>query len=279
MLNLCSKIFFFIFVYTLCSQEFEGKNELRILYTGNMGFLLETNGKSVMFDGLHEFYKSDFAYPDSGFAKQLILGESKGFAKVDLLLISHMHKDHFSTKYSVDLLRENNRAYVLGSEQIVESIGSILNSNDTNLKKRIHEVRYSDKISGFKRYGIFVEATKCVHAGGIKQSKIKNITYLVHLDKYKILHVGDTSWDNLKKPLNSLKATEKNIDIAILPYWILSDKHSNEFIKKLLNPKKIIASHIPPYYSEEEFENLKQQFEDIIVMRKIGDIIKYTKQL
>ena len=266
---------FFLLIGSLVGQESKiNESELKILYTGNMGFLFQSSGNAVVFDALHDKYGEAYAYPKSEMVDKLIKGTYKNFSAINVQLISHMHGDHFSAKYSLNLLKTNTKVHVMGSQQIISSIWNEGSNFKRDLKQRMKTISYDYKINEFKKDKVHIKAVKCKHAGN-RHKKIQNTAYLVNLNGYNILHVGDTSWENLKKPLEILEVAKIKLDIIVLPYWMLYDDKSNDYLEKIVKPNKVLASHIPPSFTEKKFINLLKQNRKIIVIKEIGDVYKY----
>ena len=85
---------------------------------------------------------------------------------------------------------------------------------------------------------------------------IQNLGHIIELGGKKFLHVGDAELSDAV--FGRYKLNEAGIDVAILPYWYLLTADGRAAVKKLINPKQIIAVHIQPLEAEQVIERLKK---------------------
>jgi L-ascorbate metabolism protein UlaG (beta-lactamase superfamily) len=78
---------------------------VEIMYVANEGVLLSTGGKRVLIDGLHREYKTYPTLPEP-YLGQIEKAQAP-FDKIDLILVSHAHRDHFDPE-SVGVHLKNN---------------------------------------------------------------------------------------------------------------------------------------------------------------------------
>nr|WP_299486652.1 MBL fold metallo-hydrolase [uncultured Allomuricauda sp.] len=249
-------------------------NGLTISYIGNMGVLIASDSNAVLIDGFHKNYKPDYAYPSESTVQKLIDGDYKNFKTPDIALVTHHHKDHFDADYYQKFMRENPNSLVVASQQVNDLIRKNLD-NEANLSSILKQVPYNDEEYSLNHKGVNIKAFKCPHVNPLRHSSVQNLAYLISIDNYSILHLGDSNWDVAKSVLENKKISDKSIDIAILPYWMLLDKSSTENVANLLVPKRIIATHIPPGFSDEAYENLQKMYPNITLFTKLNEQIAY----
>ncbi len=124
-------IIFLFLTTTVCSQ---GKNvekpdqngakvksSLTIRYIANEGILISSGEKRILIDGLHREYKPDYAFPPPDLLKYLETAQNP-YDKINLLLVSHVHSDHFHP-LSIGLhLKNNPKSTLVSSEQVVSEV-------------------------------------------------------------------------------------------------------------------------------------------------------------
>ncbi|WP_298896269.1 MBL fold metallo-hydrolase [uncultured Psychroserpens sp.] len=252
------------------------ENTLKLVYTGNMGVCLEYDDKTVIIDGLHEYYDKPYVYPPETMVNQLIKGEFKDFSKIEFCLFTHLHGDHFSGKYAKQYLESSDEAYVIGSSQLMKDVVTLHTKLDS-MSSRFFPVPYNKKAHSFNATGIKIEAIQCDHTNPKRHNKTENIAYLVNLGGYNILHVGDTDWSLTREPVKTLDIKNKTLDIAILPYWLLLDDSDISQVNDLLAPKHIIATHIPPDFSKRDQKELRERFSNITLLMQLGEVHYFEK--
>ena len=96
---------------------------IEILYVANEGVLISSREKRILIDGLHREYGRDYAFlPDK--EREKIEAAKPPFDNIDLILVSHMHGDHFHPE-SVGLhLKHDAKAMLVSSQQVVDEVVS-----------------------------------------------------------------------------------------------------------------------------------------------------------
>ena len=251
-------------------------DNLKILYLGNMGVLIESKNQTVLIDGFHKEYKPAYAYPSKEMLDSIIDGNYPGFTKIELNLVTHKHKDHFNPELTLHFLKENVHSLTIGPEQVKEELAK--NENDTNqFLERVKVIDSDYNIHSIQHQGILIKSIRCNHTYQSKHNKIQNIAYLIDINGYKILHVGDTEWDLSKDVFEKLNLLESNIDVAILPFWMLLEETSTTKVTQLINPNIVIASHIDPNFGQQVVEEVQVNFPDVVSLTELNRTIKFKK--
>lgn len=237
------------------------QENITLTYTGNMGVYLSDGGSSVLIDGLHTKYGDDYLFP----TKKLI-NRIHSELQPNVILFTHRHGDHFSIQLSKDYLVSNKKASLFGAHQITK------NFND--FKNRMFTITTKDYKKQTTTQGdIKITGLKINHAGK-RHVDIENVGYIITLSKRRILHVGDTNWMREINLFDQLQLQNENIDIAVLPYWMLMDDNAEALIKKHISPKQIIATHISPRIKEKELQSLKNRYPAVHFLTKLEEQIQ-----
>ena len=213
----------------IVDMQQEHSLSLKIAYIGNMGVLLESDGKTVIIDGLHEPDEPDYLQPSKAMVKDLTKGKFKGFTPIELSLVTHAHKDHFSASYMADLLSRNPKAMLIGPEQAKNGMSK--SPVGQTVINQMVTVAYDGQVQEIDHGGVSVKATRCDHASQLKHGDVQNIAYLVKMMDYTVLHVGETYWGVSDSAFNKLDLKGQSLDVAILPYWMLQEPRSKGLAK------------------------------------------------
>ncbi len=238
---------FVLFISFLLYVSGVSQENVMLTYTGNMGVFISGGEDSVLIDGLHTKYGDDYLFPPKKMVNKINTD-----LKPNAILFTHYHGDHFSAQLTKEYLELNTMAFLYGASQITNNFHGFRNRVIT-----IKTDNYSKQTS--KLNGITITSFKINHAGK-RHISVENIGYIVHINKKKILHVGDTNWLEKINLFDILKLQDEAIDIAILPYWMLLPDNASELIKKYINPKQVIATHISPSIKEKELLELKNRY-------------------
>lgn len=229
---------------------------IEITYIANEGVLISGSGKQVLIDGLHREYERDYAFLPPAEREKIETAKAP-FDKIDLILVSHWHLDHFHSE-SVGLhLQHNPNAQLISSQQVVDAVENNFKGYQ-GIKARMTSATppWKERVA-MKVAGIEFEILRLSHGTG-RHATIQNLGHIVKLGGKKLLHVGDadTSVENFER----FNLDEEQIDIAFIPYWFLIGTEGQTVVRDHIKPKQIIAVHISPGESERTLTQIKQLF-------------------
>lgn len=247
------------------SNRTETKSNLSVKYIANEGVLISSSGKTVLIDGLHREYKPDYLFPPNDLLESLENGKSP-YDKINLLLVSHLHLDHFHP-LSIGLHLKNNReAKLFSSAQIIGEVSKNF-SDYEKIKPQITEIKHEWKKSfEINQNGIKVRFLGLRH-GGERFKEIQNFGHLIEIGGKKFLHIGDA--DMTDENFSAFNLAKEKIDVAFIPFWFLLSEDRRKLVKDQFNPKQIIAVHIPPKDAEEISVKFKKEIPEVILFTKL----------
>ena len=236
-----------------------------VRYVANEGVLIASNDKQVLIDGLHREYKPAYLFPPPEL-QTLLENARPPYDKVTLVLVSHIHLDHFHPA-SIGLHLRNNRQAVLASSgQAVSEVAKDSSEYET-IRSQIRPVTHEWK----KWVDMQVDGLKIKFLGlrhsGENFKDIQNLGHVIEIGGKKLLHIGDA--DMTAENFAPFNLPQENIDIAFIPYWFLISAEGRTFVKEQFNAKQIIAVHIPPAESEQVIKQLKKELPEAIAFTKI----------
>ena len=229
---------------------------VEITYIANEGVLISADGKQVLIDGLHREYEPGYAFlPPAD--REKIETAKPPFDKIDLILVSHRHLDHFHPE-SVGLhLQHNPKAMLVSSQQVVDEVEKNFKDYQA-IKARVTGATppWKEKVA-MKVAGIDFEILNLRHGTG-RHASIQNLGHIIKLGGKKLLHIGDadTAVENFEK----FNLDEEAIDIAFLPFWFLQGSDGQTIVREHIKPRQIIAVHISPSESDKTTTQIKQAF-------------------
>ncbi|MDH7447146.1 MBL fold metallo-hydrolase [Aquimarina sp. 2201CG14-23] len=237
------------------------QKKLSFTYIGNIGVYITDGQSSVLIDGLHTEYGDDYLFPPS-----TLIDKIQTKLLPDGILFTHYHGDHFSALLSNEYLNTNKKAILLGSNQITKEIKHFKDRVFT-----ISTINYDKQVVKLKN--IEIKGLKINHVGK-RHISVENVGYLVDFGIKKVLHVGDTNWMEEINLFSQLDLVNEHIDIAVLPYWMLLDNNATMLIKKHINPKHIIATHISPRINKQELQDMKVTYPDVYFLNTLEQQIQ-----
>lgn len=266
------KYILLLFLIPILGQSIQAQQDIQLTYIGNMGVLINDQKQSILIDGLHKKYQAYYQYPSNELVKKIIA--NKDFPEITVLLQTHIHKDHFDPELVSQFLKNNTNAILIGPPQSKEAIlktNSIKNSN-----QRLKTIDYKQQTKHIlKHKSIQVTGFYLNHAGAARHSQTENIGYLININGKKILHVGDTGWN--EDLFEALDLEKEGIDVAILPNWLAMYEEGIEVINKYIQPQQIVATHISPFEKETVTKGIKKHFPNAVMFTEIGQEIQITQ--
>jgi L-ascorbate metabolism protein UlaG (beta-lactamase superfamily) len=231
-----------------------------ITYIANEGVLISSGGKQVLIDGLHREYERDYAFLPPAQREKIETAKAP-FDQIDLILVSHLHLDHFHPE-SVGLhLQHNPKALLVSSQQVVTEVEK--NFKDYRaIQSRVTAATppWKEKVA-MKVAGIEFEILSLRHGTG-RHATIQNLGHVIKLGGKKLLHIGDadTAVENFEK----FNLDEEGIDVAFIPIWFLLGADGQTIVREHIKPKQIIAVHISPSEGETITGQIRQVFPDAV---------------
>lgn len=228
---------------------------VEVSYIANEGVLLSAGDAKVLIDGLHREYRSYPHLPEPHRGK--LETAQPPFDGIDLLLVSHVHLDHFHAEAIGRYLAHNPKAMLVSSEQVVGELekGS---ADYASISSRVTAVtpplaRKVTMIAG----GIELEVMSVGHGSG-RHGTIQNLGHLVRLGGKPFLHLGDAEAD--PEILGKLNLDAEAIEVAFLPMWFLTGNDGPAVVREHIKPRQIVAVHMPPDGAERVAREIKAVF-------------------
>lgn len=229
---------------------------IEIQYIANEGVLISSRDKRVIIDGLHRRYKDEYAYlPDA--EREKIEAAKPPFDRIDLVLVSHMHGDHFHPESVGRYLTSSPPTLFASSQQVVDEVALKFSSYPA-IKERLKPIAYELKSrTTMQLAGIAVEVLGVGHGSG-RHAAIQNLGHVVSIGGKNVLHIGDAEIS--PEIFDAFDLETRSIDIAILPFWFITAKGGREIIERHIAPKHIIATHITPSEAKDVEAQVKQHY-------------------
>ncbi len=220
-----------------------------IHYIGNEGILIESGDQNIIVDGLHSYYDDPYLFPDDELVTKMMNGEGI-FHHVNLLLVSHVHGDHFNASMVAEFLEKHKETTLVSSQQVVDSVLKYVDQSVIS-SSRIESFDLDKTKQSFIIGSINLTLFNLPHSSQ-RFSWIQNVGNLIEVNGISYLHTGDASLTS--SWMEHLALDDYDIDIALMPFWYLMDEQHVRSIKKYAKPDKYIALHVPPsnnkYYPE-----------------------------
>lgn len=270
-------IFFFFQIFSSgYGQEKSEKTAfIEITYIANEGMLLSSGDQQVLIDGLFQENVYGYQHIPKKLREQLETAVAP-YDQIDLLLVTHLHLDHFHAESIGRHLSYNENAALIAGQDVVGLLSSDY-ADFAAIKNRIHSVALPWKqhvaltVDGFE-----VSALRIRHGGSMNYG-MDHLGYLLHVGPFKILHIGDV--EIAEEDFSSFALPDEEVDIAFIPDWFLKTSNGQKIVKELIQPKEIIAIHVRPSKVQELKQTLQSNFPKAVVFEAPLDVIRFEMEM
>lgn len=231
-----------------------------VTYVANEGVLISDGSTQVLIDALHRPYRPEYLPTPPVLIDQMMQG-TRPFDSVDLVLVSHIHRDHFDASLVATYLEHQSNTTLFATPQVADSVYTYLHRTSTT--ERIQVGAYETGTwANLSAGGATIKMGKVAHVSE-RWRWIQNVAHVVEVAGIRLLHVGDPAFG--QADLEALNIHAENIDVAILPSWFLTEAEGRAVIRDLIRPKALIAVHVTPRDAESVRARVASFYPDAIV--------------
>lgn len=194
-------------------------------YISNAGIVLNMGGKQIGIDCLCK--DSSKLYQDTPL-------ELREKLKLDILIFTHEHEDHFCAEYVKEVWGKNPNIQIYSTQRTVELLEQV-NIPTANLKQ-VHD---GDTIQIDSLHIEFLETT---HEGE-QYSDIQNLTLLIKKEDKHLVITGDAM--PCKKLFARISTWSNQIDWLFAPFPYVGLRSTRKLLCEHLDTKNIFVLHQP----------------------------------
>jgi len=242
------------------------KSAVQIYFLGGCGYLISGGGKNILIDALYKHPHPKYAMvrtPDEAYKKMLNLEHP--FQKIDLLLVSHPHSDHFTTNMAFPFLLRHKETRMIANEYTI----SVVKENDPeNYEQVKNQIRSHTpdwgKVKEITENGCKIKLYLVKHTTDVSQNKAFIVTqFLLEIAGLRILHMGDMYLPPNMEYFDHFGFENENIDIVFCDNWNYEEGKilMNEYIK----PKLFIAMHNRINEEGRYYQSILKSFPNTII--------------
>lgn len=233
----------------------------------NEGFLIESGEHKVAIDAVFDDRSITFAdVPDEAVLERARSG-SAPFDSIDLFLVTHDHRDHFSAEPVHRLLASSPSTTLIGPPQVVDELRHEA-PELFEAGERIHAIELG-MFEGRKLDvgGIGVRAFRLKHSRYMETDEatgervdrhagVENLAYVVEMDGFSFVHLGDALPTQNEPFFAGARSHDGGVDVAFVACQAEMEAASR-MLRQWVNPREIVPMHLPP--GERESEVLVEQ--------------------
>ncbi len=212
-----------------------------VVFLANEGVYLTGGERGVLLDGCVRVpYLEYGAVPDEVWGK-LLRGEAP-FERLDLVLVSHAHRDHFQVEAARELLLARRETRWVVHREVATAI----ESGWTRWPEVTGQVTAVAPVDGeraaYRVAGLEVELLRLPH--GPARSMPENLAHVVQIGGRTLIHVGDARAS--REDLARAGLQGRRFDVALLPFWYWGSPTWSAALDALAGRLGSVALHRPP---------------------------------
>jgi len=216
------------------------QSQIDLLFVANEGVLLTTRSGKVAIDCMFDAPNPAYAAPPAAMLQAMTNGTAP-FDDLDLILLTHDHPDHYAPELVAQALSHNREAVFVAPVDAVAALERAA-PDWAGIRDRVVAVAI-DVRAAFDSVinGIRVQAYRTLHSGA--RETPQNLVYLLEMDGRTIFHEGDS--DGSVQTYEALGLAEKNIDLALVHFWLPTNQDGEAIIRGILKPRHVGLFHLP----------------------------------
>jgi L-ascorbate metabolism protein UlaG (beta-lactamase superfamily) len=241
--------------------------ELAITYVANEGVLLEAGGARVLIDALVRPNTLHYSVLPDG-PREAIETAVPPWEGIDLILVSHMHVDHFHAEAVGRHLARAAGARLVSSEEVVGLVEAGF-SDWVGVRDRVQGVAWAvgrTQTVSPEGAGARVTFVGLSHGGGPVAS-VQNFGHLVEIGRWKVFHGGDAVPSEENFAGRGLETA--GIDVALLPWWHIASDEALAVVRRHIAPRRIVLIHVAPVEEAEVEEHIRARAPEAVMFRRM----------
>jgi len=212
---------------------------VHITYIQNDGVLI-SNGENQIFIDAVVNPGSLGGWVEIGTAEQAkILNAQAPYDQIDLILVTHVHGDHYGISAINTHLSQNPNTKLIAPLQVLSGFATSSQIINIDVPKFSRETVIVNNIT------IDILSLRHFDAFGNDFSTVINYGYLIELDGFKILHLGDV--DMTSENFDNFDLANEGIDLVITPTFVQSvhmTTSNRDVMLNQINPAGIVGTHL-----------------------------------
>jgi L-ascorbate metabolism protein UlaG (beta-lactamase superfamily) len=241
------------------------REPLVLTYVANMGVLVGSGDLKVLIDGLVDEPNPVYRVPAPETLKSIMKGEPP-FDGVDLVLVTHKDRDHFSGTLAARYLETRPEPVLVAPADAVEAMRKAA-PNWPAIAARVIPLDLEVRESVKKELaGIPLTVIRTTHG---TTPWPMNHMYLIEVNGWRVFHEGDAS--GRPDDYRGLGLESAPVDLAVIQYLWPIHPHLpfRGFLLELLKPGHVALAHIgvkEEGVAEGKIDEVRRRYKDIFVL-------------
>lgn len=248
----------------MAPKNFE-KPWVDITYISNDGFLITSKTKKIVVDSLIDNPWGYSNTPDKVFAD--MVSARPPFERIDLLLFSHAHRDHFEPEMAVKVLKGHPETILVGNEIVCKELKEAAGDDFPQISQQVKNINPDwGRIVAETINGVNLKIFPVNH--GMPERPYVTLAFILDMNGINVLHMGDIYAPSNEEYFKTFQLQNMDIDVAFIDPFFLLDKIGQQMAKEFIQPKQIIPMHMRDHEIEKYARALANFYTNINVFRE-----------
>ena len=233
---------------------------LIITFVANAGFIIESGETRIAIDA----FLPDTMYDDPTMVRQMMATSSPPFGDIDLMLVTHIHSDHYDTNAVTTYLADNPGTALVSPEEVASRIRLAA----ADLADRVVGIPTSDE-GRIERTvnGIDLEMMFLPHGD------FPNLGFIFEVSGYRLFHVGDLGAETPGRTVAAIEShgiPDEEYDVVFLGWFFTLPEE--RIVARAFNTTWLIPMHFllttPRFSSEQHVPEIQAAFPNAIIFQE-----------
>jgi L-ascorbate metabolism protein UlaG (beta-lactamase superfamily) len=235
-----------------------------VRHVANAGLLFTSGSTRLLFDAPIRDGIPPYATSDADDRRRLEQGEPP-FDRVDAVLVTHWHEDHFSAGAVAAHLQQNSRSVLVSSDEVVQRVRVAWPGAPAARLRGVTPP--PGRSEALDVGGVRIHVLRIRH-NPARRTPEQHVGFLVEGCR-TLLHTGDAD----PEPSNfAVLDPLPRVEVAGLPFWYVSSERARAFVSASIRPGRVLALHVPP----RDAAAIERQLEDlpfVVLLREPGQTV------
>lgn len=252
--------------------------ENTLTYIANAGVMLKLGGKKILIDALTT--PGNEIYLDTEqLASEAMFGDLAPYDNVDLVLVTHHHRDHFHAESVLKLLKAQPGAHLVSSPEVIRRLKSADVASELGTGRWTEVDLALDEHAEIDCKGLMLQIFRTRHDGQ-DYTDVTNLMFVIKSDLV-VAHLGDSApvVENFEGLLPKLGQTP---DLVIVNFPYIAIPAARRLLESHLAPASLAVLHFPDASGEaarwsvvakKSFARVREDYLPTVLLETLGETL------